>query len=145
MDLQYLQRNDESREQLRSLIGSLSDADLDRTVEEGWTVGTVLAHLAFWDRFGVQMIEEWERLGSVTPLPPGGADPVNAAQLASWQSTNARAAAQDAISATALIDEKIASLSTKSVEGISAAGRPRLDRSRHRLEHIEQITRILAS
>jgi hypothetical protein len=139
----YIERNAITAARLTALVERLSDTHLRRGVEPGWSVGAVLAHLAYWDRLGIEMIDEWEQRGEVSPLPPGGADAVNAANAASWQTTDPRQAAQDAIAAASEVNERIASLSAESTARILSVGRPRLDRSPHRLEHIEQIERAL--
>jgi hypothetical protein len=44
----YKQANDAERERLRQFVSTCSDADLQQAMPDGWTVGAVLAHLAFW-------------------------------------------------------------------------------------------------
>src|SRR5262249_31585037 len=55
----------DSRElaRLRALVGRLSDADLARPLEAGWTVAAVLAHVAFWDQRAFILLEGWRKSG----------------------------------------------------------------------------------
>ena len=41
---------DTSRQRLQRFVDESSDADLARPIEGDWTVGALLAHIAFWDR-----------------------------------------------------------------------------------------------
>ena len=68
VDRSYVAENDAARERLRALVGRLSDGDLGRPMDAGWTVAGVLAHVAFWDQRIVVLLDEWERKGpSSTP------------------------------------------------------------------------------
>ena len=47
MNRTYVIENNRERERLRTLVDRLSDAELARPIEAGWTVAAALAHLAF--------------------------------------------------------------------------------------------------
>jgi hypothetical protein len=49
----YTRENTAEREHLIALANRLTDEQLSRTVEAGWTVAGILAHLAFWDQRAV--------------------------------------------------------------------------------------------
>src|SRR5262249_61752566 len=59
----HVTENNHARARLRALVDRLSDGDLARPLEAGWTVGAVLAHLAFWDQRALLLIERWEKEG----------------------------------------------------------------------------------
>ena len=68
VDRSYVAENDAERQRLRGLVRRLSDKDLERPMEAGWTAAGILAHLAFWDQRIVVLLDEWERKGpSWTP------------------------------------------------------------------------------
>src|SRR4029450_4462109 len=69
VDRSYVAENDAERARLRALVRRLSDQDLARPMEAGWTVEGVLAHIAFWDQRIVALLDEWERKGP-TWVPP---------------------------------------------------------------------------
>ncbi|TMQ17769.1 MAG: hypothetical protein E6K82_20865 [Candidatus Rokuibacteriota bacterium] len=50
VDRSFVAVNDAERTRLQALVKRLTDADLGRAMPAGWTVGAILAHLAFWDR-----------------------------------------------------------------------------------------------
>jgi hypothetical protein len=68
-DRSYVAENNAQRERLRSLVARLSDAELARPMEAGWTVTGVLGHLAFWDRRMAIVIAGWRRAGA-SAVPP---------------------------------------------------------------------------
>lgn len=142
MDPRYLERNREQRERLRRLIGRLDESDLARPTEAGWTVATLLAHVAFWDRFGVARWDAFERSGQFPG--PMDAELLNAACEADWQALAPREAARLALEAVEAIDTRIERLSPATVEAARAAGREvLLERSGHRREHLDQIERLV--
>ena len=68
VDRSYVARNDASRQRLAARLDDLTANELLTPVEAGWTVGGLLAHLAFWDRL---VLERWalaEREGKATPI-----------------------------------------------------------------------------
>ena len=50
LDLSFVERNRASTERMRSLAARLTDEELLHPVGEHWTVAIVFAHLAWWDR-----------------------------------------------------------------------------------------------
>src|SRR2546428_9861572 len=63
VDRSYVAENDAQRERLRALVARLSDAELGRSLSAGWTIASVLGHLAFWDQRLLVLLERWEREG----------------------------------------------------------------------------------
>ncbi len=59
-------------ERLSALVGKLTDEDLKRPMEAGWTVSAVLAHLAFWDIRIVTLLEKYRSERNVTPSEVDG-------------------------------------------------------------------------
>ncbi len=50
LDPSVFEHNRSQLARLQQLIAQLTDADLNRSVGDDWTVAVVLAHLAFWDQ-----------------------------------------------------------------------------------------------
>jgi hypothetical protein len=59
MTFPYSQQNTESRRHLEALARELSDEDLSRSTDYGWTVAALLAHLAFWDQRMLMILRRW--------------------------------------------------------------------------------------
>jgi hypothetical protein len=139
----YMAQNIAERERLRALVARLNDHDLERPVGEGWTVTTVLVHLAFWDRHRLFALKRWLHEGQ---LPSSGEpDAINAAVAALSKAIPPREAALLAVEAAEAIDYELEQLSPDQEAALEAAGMTRLlNRSLHRHEHIDQIEAALA-
>jgi hypothetical protein len=128
---------------LRALVARLSDSDLVRPVGGGWTVTTVLGHLAFWDRRVAAIVERWTRDGAASDSPVDD-DPINEALGPIWTALLPREAARLAVEAAEAADARLAALPPALADAALAGSSPiNPRRSAHRNEHIEQIERAL--
>jgi uncharacterized damage-inducible protein DinB len=152
-DTAYLGRNETSRERLENVLGGLSAADLATPAGDGlWTVGQLVGHLAFWDRF---LAARWRAALAAGPgTQPSWfghdlADLLNTALPASWQALASAAPDRlvaEAVAAARDVDVVIAGLPPGTPFAAILADRPALlDRSRHRSEHLETIQAALAA
>ena len=140
-------RNAAARRRLVDLATSLDADQLGLEVDETWTVGSLLGHLAFWDRLVEARWQYARQTGMATPigLDDELPDLINAAAIPGWRVLDPRRAATLVVTAAEDLDSLIAGLPTGSVDGVLAEGRPRLlDRSLHRAEHIAMIEGRLA-
>jgi uncharacterized damage-inducible protein DinB len=147
-DREHAERNAASRERLRTTLERLSADALDREVDDDWTVGALLAHVAFWDRLVAGRWRLAQRRGAAAPpdLHDDVADLVNDAALSAWRSIDAAHLERLVLSAADDVDRLIEDLPAASIEAAKAAGRPRLvDRSAHRTEHLDAIDTALGS
>jgi hypothetical protein len=143
MDQTIIQGNTAATQRLRTLIGRLNDEQLGRELEGGWTVAALLAHLAFWDRRIVELLDRWSR-DKFAPAPID-LDVINDALLPQWRLIPPRSAANDAISAVESADQAIAGVSPAlytEIQGVM--DRPPFDRARHRNMHLDQIEQALS-
>jgi len=139
----YVTENNEQRARLRALVERLSDSDLARPLDAGWTVGAVLAHLAFWDQRTLVLIERWEKEGPRTPprsMDDKDVDWVNDSAKALCLALPPRAAAHLALATAEAVDRRVEALSNELVAANAAAGQPlNLFRAEHRREHLDEI------
>lgn len=146
-DRSYLERNETSRARLRKVVGRLTPAGLALRVGDGdWTVGQVLGHLAFWDRF---LAARWRAALASGPgeqpthLPDELAGLLNEALTPDRDALAAdagSAAVEETLAAAQAVDGIIAGLpAVTPVEAILAERPALLDRSIHRLEHLAAI------
>ncbi len=142
MSRDYLEENELQRERLRGLVALLSDRDLASPLYEGWTIAGVLAHLAFWDYRALLLLRRWKQ-GEVKPSPMD-VDIINDTMRPLLQAIPPRRAAEFALEAAAAIDKEIEDLNQGVLAQIEANPSVlRLDRGRHRREHIGQIESAL--
>lgn len=146
-DRSYVAENDAERERLHALVRRLSDQDLARPMEAGWTVAGVLAHLAFWDQRIVVLLDEWERRGpSWTPPLENERDVdwINDAGKALCLALPPRAAVDLALSVAEAVDRRVAAVSGAVIEANARGGAPlNWRRAQHRREHLDEIERLL--
>jgi len=138
----YVEHNAVEREHLVALAKRLSEDELSRPLEAGWTVSGVLAHLAFWDQRALTLLKKWEANG-ISPSPMD-TDVVNEAKRPLCNAIAPRAAAQLAIDCATAIDVKIAQLGPAMITNVETNGQTvRLDRAHHWRMHREQIEQAL--
>jgi DinB family protein len=146
MDRPYIAENNRERARLRALVDRLSDGDLARSLDAGWTVGALLAHLAFWDQRILALIERWEKEGlRSTPRSIDGKDVdwINDSAKALCLTLSPRDAARLAVATADAVDRRVEALSDQHVAANAAAGNPiSLVRAEHRREHLDEIERL---
>jgi hypothetical protein len=140
MDRTYLELNASSFQALSDLVARLSDEDLARAMEAGWTAAATLAHLAFWDRRAALLIKRWTQ-GGYAPSPYDH-DAINDAMKPAWLLLPPRAAAEDALAAAAAADAAVAGAPDEVVAAIRKHGGVGLDRSHHRMNHLQEIAAL---
>jgi hypothetical protein len=146
MDRSYVAENNHERARLRALVDRLSDGDLARSLDAGWTVGAVLAHVAFWDQRILALIERWEHEG-LRSIPRSfdekDVDWINDSTKALCLALPPRAAARLAVETADAVDRRVEALSDQHVAANAAAGSPiNLSRAEHRREHLDEIERV---
>jgi hypothetical protein len=142
-NLSYPADNKATREQLKALLARLSEEDMNLSLGEGWTVKAMLAHLAFWDRRHLAVLEGWQRSGTVQPVE-ADPDSINEAVRHFGLAFTPQAVAQLALEAAEAIDGAVEKVGTAMAAEIETIGfRHILWRARHRREHVGQIERAL--
>jgi riboflavin biosynthesis pyrimidine reductase len=151
VDRAYLDRNASSLARLRGVLGGLTAADLARSAGDGeWTIGQIIGHLTFWDRF---LAARWRAALAGGPgeqpsyMPHELADLLNDGLPPTWNafaSTPGDAVSAEALAAAEEVDGIIAALPDLMPIASILNERPALlDRSSHRLSHVGQIERVL--
>jgi len=147
VDRSFVERNAASLARLRDLLGRLEPADLALPVGDGtWTVGQVLGHLAFWDRF---LGARWRAALAGGPaaqpahMPHEISDVLNDGLPLTWArfaSDGGRAAIDETLAAADEVDRVIAGLPDESpIESILGERPALIDRSIHRTEHLDAL------
>ena len=140
-----LDENAAARQRLTTLIDSLGDDDLGRPVTPSWSVATVLAQVAFWDRWAQTLVKRW-RSGQLPPptVPPWYDDAINHTLLPTWQALPGREAASLALSAAEAADHEIEKAETPVLAGILASRQSNLlDRATPRNDALDRIEHAL--
>lgn len=146
LDRAYIAENDTERARLRALVHRLSDEDLARPVEAGWTVAAVLAHVAFWDQRIAVLLDAWEREGPDWTPPPEDArdvDWINDATKPLCLALPPRVAAELALSVAEAVDRRVAAVSDALLDANARTPALNWRRAQHRREHLDEIERAL--
>ena len=142
LDQSYISENTAEREHLSSLANRLTDEELARPLDAGWTVSAVLAHLAFWDHRALVLIKKWEKEG-IGPSPMD-TDIVNEATRLLCLAIPPRTAAELAISCAQNIDRPLNESPPQWPADIERIGKTvHLNRADHRRDHLGQIEKAL--
>ena len=136
MDRSFVELNRASTQRIRDLAARLSDEELQHPVGEHWTVAIVFAHLAFWDRRVLYVLDMTERDGKL--FIPEIDIFVNDLSLPLWAAIPPRAAARIAIETAETLDKLLEKYSPALLEEIFNYTKRWVVRSLHRGEHLDE-------
>ena len=136
LDLSFIEKNRTSTERIRSLAARLSDAELQHPVGQRWTVAIVLAHLAFWDRRAMYVLDMTERDGKL--FVPEIDIFVNDLSLPLWAAIPPRAAAQISIETAEDLDQRLETYPTGLLTEVYSYNQRWVVRALHRNEHLDE-------
>jgi hypothetical protein len=136
MDRSFVELNRASTQRIRALAARLSDEEMQHPVGEHWTVAIVLAHLAFWDRRVMYVLDMTERDGKL--FIPEIDIFVNDLSLPLWAAIPPREAARIAIETAETLDKRLVEFPPALLEGIFSYNKRWVVRSLHRDEHLDE-------
>ncbi len=136
MDRSFVELNRASAQRIRALAARLSDGELHHPVGEHWTVAIVFAHLAFWDRRCLYVLDMTERDGKL--FAPEIDIFVNDLSLPLWAAIPPRAATQIAIETAETLDQRLEDFAPALLEEIFNYNKRWVIRALHRGEHLDE-------
>ena len=142
LDSSFVEKNQTSTARIRALTARLTDDDLRRPVGEHWTVAIALAHIAFWDRRVLAVLEATESAGKLSA--PAIDLSVNDLLLPFWAAMPVREAAQLAIESAEAVDARLTAFPASLLEEMYAAGPRWVVRAIHRDAHLDEMEASLA-
>src|SRR5512136_1535298 len=137
MDRSFVELNHASTERIRALAARLSDEEMQHPVGQHWTVAIVFAHLAFWDRRVLYVLDMTERDGRL--FIPEIDIFVNDLSLPLWAAIPPRAAARLAIETAEALDKRLEGFPAALLEEIQAYNERWVVRALHRGEHLDDV------
>jgi len=147
IDRTYVGSNEKERKRLHALVARLSDQDLARPMNAGWTVASVLGHLAYWDQRIVALVGQWWKAGVASPPKPleeAHVDWINDATKPFLLALPPRQAAELTLSIADAADRAVETLPDEFLAANAAAGTPINPlRAEHRKEHLDEIQQAL--
>ena len=136
LDRSFVELNRASTARISALAARLSDEGLQHPVGEHWTVAIVLAHLAFWDRRVLYVLDMTESNGKL--FIPEIDIFVNDLSLLLWAAIPPREAARIAIETAEALDKRLEEYSPALLEEISTYNKRWVIRALHRGEHLDE-------
>jgi hypothetical protein len=132
---------------MRSIVARLGPTDLERQVNESWTVAAVLAHIAFWDGRALSLAAKMAagRPFTASDDEPEDVDWINDASRPLIHAIPALECARLALQISEETDARMASLPP----GLAARAWPNADsplnlvRAGHRAEHLDELEESL--
>jgi hypothetical protein len=143
LDQSFIERNRASTNRIRALVADLTDEELQHPVGEHWTVAITLAHLAWWDRRVMYVLDLTEREGKL--FIPEIDISVNDLSLPLWAAIPPREAARIAIESAEALDKRLEGFPPALLEEIYAYSKRWVVRALHRGEHLDEVDAALKS
>jgi len=143
LERSIFEQNRASTNRLRALAARLTDAEMQHPVGAHWTVAIALAHLAFWDRRVMYVLDVTEREDKL--FIPELDIFVNDLSLPLWAAIPPRDAARLAIEIAETLDKRLESFPPALLEEIHAYNKRWVVRALHRNEHLNDIDEALKS
>jgi len=141
LDRSFVEQNRASTNRIRALVARLSDEEMQHPVGEHWTVAIALAHLAFWDRRAMYVLDMTERNGKL--FIPEIDVFVNDLSLPLWAAIPPRQAARIAVETAETLDKRLEGFSPALLEEIYTYNKRWVVRALHRGEHLDNVDAAL--
>jgi uncharacterized damage-inducible protein DinB len=143
MDRSFVALNRAATQRMHALAARLTDEELQHPVGEHWTVAIALAHIAFWDRRALHVLDLSEREGRFTF--PQLDDFVNDLSLPLWAAVPPRHAARIALESAQALDARLEAYPSALLEEFYAANPAFVLRAVHRGLHLDEVDAALAA
>jgi hypothetical protein len=141
MDPSFIQLNRASSNRIRTLVSRLNDQEMLKPVVKNWTVAITLAHLAFWDRRVMHVLEVTEQAGKL--VAPEIDLAVNDFSLPLWAAIPPRDAARIAVEAAENLNVRLENFPAALLEEIYNYNNRWVVRAMHRNEHLDEVDAAL--
>ena len=137
MDRSFIQLNRASSNRIRTLVSQLNEQQLRKPIGKNWTVAITLAHLAFWDRRVMHVLDVTEQNGKL--LFPEIDISVNDFALPLWAAIPPREAARIAVETAESVDGRLENFPAALLEEIYNRNKRLVVRAMHRNEHLDEV------
>lgn len=141
IDPSYTQLNRVSTKRIKQLAASLTDVEMQTRVGEHWTVAIALAHLAWWDRRVMYVLDMTAKDGKL--FVPEIDIFVNDLSLPLWAAIPPREAARIAIETSEDLDKQLEEYPQNLLEEIYNYNKRWVVRALHRNEHLDEVDAAL--
>jgi hypothetical protein len=141
LDPNYKDLNRASTERIKKLAASLTDEEMQARVGQHWTVSIALAHIAFWDRRVIYVLDMTAKNGKL--FIPEIDIFVNDLSLPLWAAIPPRQATRIAIETSEYLDQQLEGYPPLLLEEIYNHNERWVIRALHRNEHLDEVDAVL--
>jgi hypothetical protein len=141
LDPSYKELNHASTERIKKLVTSLTDEQMQTRIGEHWTVAIALAHLAWWDRRVMYVLDMTAKDHDV--FIPNIDITVNDISLPLWAALPPREAARIAVETSEDLDRRLEAYPQDLLEKIYDTNKRWVVRALHRNEHLDEVDAAL--
>ena len=141
IDPSYKDLNRASTERIKKLAASLTDQEMQTRVGEHWTVSIALAHIAWWERRVMYVLDMNTKEGKL--VIPNIDIIVNDISLPFWAAVPAREVAHIAIETSENVDKQLEVYPQDLLEEIYNQNKRFVIRALHRNEHLDEVDAAL--
>lgn len=132
----FIELNRASTERMRALAARLTDAEMQHPVGEHWTVGIVYAHIAWWDRRVLYVLDMTEKNGAL--FVPEIDIFVNDLSLPLWAAVPPREAVRIALDTAVTLNTRLENYDPTLLAEIYNYNKRWVIRALHRNEHLDE-------
>ena len=136
MDRSFVELNRLSRERMLAIADRCSDEEMLTRVGEHWTVAIVYAHIAWWDRRVMYVLDMTEKNGKL--FIPEIDIFVNDLSLPLWAAVPAREAVRIAMENAEAVDKRLDKYPETLLDEIFKYNKRWVIRALHRNEHLDE-------
>src|SRR5512133_1671825 len=136
-DRSVVERKRASTNRIRALVARLSDDEMHQRVGQHWTVAIALAHLAFWDRRVMYVLDMTQRDGKLFAAELDIF--VNDLSLPLWAAIPPREAARLSIETAETLDARLENFPPELLSQIYAYNKRWVVRALHRGQHLDEV------
>ena len=140
-DRSFVVLNRAATNRIKALVSKLTDQELLKPVGADWTVAVTLAHMAFWDKRALHILDLTEQNGKLTS--PAIDFSLNDFAAPIWAAIPPREAARLAIESAGAIDQRLEDFPEALLEGVYNHNKRVVVRALHRNEHLDDIDAVL--
>ncbi len=135
--------NNQSRSRLADLAERISTDQFGHKSPDGWTVASLFAHMAFWDRRVLVLARRWKAKG--VDESPIDSTAMNDAMQPLCLAIEPQTAIRLSLDAAEAVDAELETMPARLVQAVEASSNHfRFNRGLHRNDHMDQIERLLA-
>ena len=129
---------------MQAIVNSLDERTMRLSVEEGWSISAVLAHLAFWEHSFLTRCDAFRDQGDFVMIDADMERFINETSLPLWRSIPGRMAANMALEAATATTIATAAMATDLENHLTTQRcQALLDHSQHRNAHLDAIEAVL--